>query len=309
MTTQTPLIHVPILLGPTAAGKTAIALSLAKRHHWEIISCDSRQIYRHMDIGTAKPTLDELKQVPHHLVDCINPSEPYSVHAFVKNALETIRDLAKKGRTGFVCGGTGLYGEGLRKGVGPQVESDPVLREKLSKRAAVEGSAALWFELMSVDPESAKRIHENDAQRIIRALAVHCQTGAKLSDLQGRLMPPQDIEFKAAVIIPPRDVLYERINARVDRMAAQGLWNEFRALRDRGYHDTSPGMQCVGYRELFAVERGECTLPEALEKIKQNSRNYAKRQITWFNTHNKEEIIEWCEDQRELEGRVEIAVM
>jgi len=308
MTAPSSSIQVPALLGPTAAGKTALALAIAEKNGWEIISCDSRQIYRFMDIGTAKPSAKEMDHVPHHLIDIIDPDVIYSVHAFVKYATAAIRELAGKGKVGLVCGGTGLYYEGLRKGIGPQVESDPVVRETLMSRAARDGSRTLYAELMEKDPESAEGIHSNDVQRIVRALAVFYQTGTKLSALKSMTAPPADLVFKTAVLVPPRELLYERINARVDRMVRQGLPDEFRTLRKKGYHVSSPGLQCVGYKELFAVERGECSFNDAVEKIKRNTRRYAKRQITWFCAHNKEEIVDYCDDAAALENRIEKAV-
>lgn len=301
-------IQVPVLLGPTAAGKTALALAIAERNGWEIISCDSRQVYRFMDIGTAKPTQSEMARVPHRLVDIIDPDVLYSVHRFVKDATAAIRDLAQKGMVGLVCGGTGLYYEGLKKGIGPQVESDPEVRDFLMARIEREGSAALYAELLEKDPESAARIHSNDVQRIVRALAVFNQTGTKLSALKAMTTPPDDMVFKTAVVLPPRELLYERINARVDRMAGAGIWEEFWSLREKGYNKVSPGLNCVGYRELFAVERGTCSLNDALEEIKRNSRRYAKRQITWFGSHNAGEIVEYCDDAAVLSTRIETAI-
>jgi tRNA dimethylallyltransferase len=297
-----------MLLGPTAAGKTALALAIAERNGWDIISCDSRQIYRFMDIGTAKPSKDEQARVPHRLIDIISPDESYSVHAFVNDAINVLRELAAKGRVGLVCGGTGLYGEGLRHGVGPQVESDPLLREELTNRAAREGSPALHEELRKNDPESAALLHPNDAQRIIRALVVFSQTGTKLSAMKSLTSPPTDLVFTSAVVVPPRGLLYDRINVRVDNMVKQGLWNEFKSLREKGYNESSPGLQCVGYKELFAVERGESTFADAVALIKQNTRRYAKRQITWFTSHNIHEIIDYCEDAATLENRIEKAI-
>jgi tRNA dimethylallyltransferase len=301
-------IQVPVLLGPTAAGKTALALDIAEQNGWEIISCDSRQIYRFMDIGTAKPSAKEMELVPHHLIDIINPDVLYSVYAFVKDATEVIRELARKGRVGLVCGGTGLYYEGLRMGIGPQIESDPEVRDLLMSRAARDGSMTLYTELMKKDPESAEGIHSNDVQRIVRALAVFYQTGTKLSALKCLTTPPADMVFKTAVVLPPRELLYERINARVDRMVRQGLRDEFGLLREKGFHDGSPGLQCVGYKELFAVERGESSFKDAVEKIKQNTRRYAKRQITWFGSHNKSEIIEYCDDHAVLKTLIANAI-
>ncbi|MGA2508058.1 MAG: tRNA (adenosine(37)-N6)-dimethylallyltransferase MiaA [Chitinispirillaceae bacterium] len=289
-------IIVPVLLGPTAAGKTAIALQIAQSAGWEILSCDSRQIYRYMDIGTAKPRQGERDRVRHWLIDILDPAERYSAAAFVRDAGRIIRSRAENGIVTLVCGGNGLYFESLRKGIGPQVASDPVLRDALTRRAAEEGIAVLYRELREKDPEAAAAIHANNTNRIVRALAVYHQTGRKISELKRLAVPPDDLEFIVAALMPERQMLYERINRRVDEMVRQGLWEEFRALRRRGYDERTPGLQCVGYQELFAVERGAGSLEEAVEKIKQNSRRYAKRQITWFRMHNREALIEYADD-------------
>jgi tRNA dimethylallyltransferase len=298
-------IHVPVLLGPTAAGKTAIALHLARARGWEIVSCDSRQLYRSMDIGTAKPLQEERGRVRHWLVDVLDPQERYSAAAFVNDAGSIIRGRAAEGVTTLVCGGTGLYFESLRKGIGPQVATDPALRDALIRRAAEEGSAALHRELSEKDPEAAAQIHANNVHRVVRALAVYQQTGRRISELKRFAVPPRDMAFAVAVLMPPRAVLYERINRRVDAMAHQGLWEEFMALRGRGYDERTPGLRCVGYQELFAVERGECSLDEAVEKIKQNSRRYAKRQITWFRAHHSGAETVWNDDEAALAAEVE----
>jgi tRNA dimethylallyltransferase len=306
MAKQQCRITVPVLLGPTASGKTAIALQIAEACGREIVSCDSRQIYRFMDIGTAKPLKNDLDRIKHWLVDILDPSEQYSAAAFVKDAAAVIRTRAAKGIKTLLCGGTGFYFESLKKGLGPQVASDPAVREALSRRADEEGSAALYRELQEKDPATAAKIHERDRQRIVRALAVFSQTGRKLSELQGHTVPPHDFDFRVAVLVPPRPLLYDRINRRVDEMVKRGLWEEFRELRSRGWHERSPGLRCVGYQELFAVERNECSLHDAVEKIKQNSRRYAKRQITWFRSHEPEAIIEHDDGEMAKEKVIKI---
>jgi tRNA dimethylallyltransferase len=293
MTRRKPRIIVPVLLGPTASGKTAIALPIAQSAGWEIISCDSRQVYRYMDIGTAKPLREERGRVRHWLIDVLDPSEQYSAAAFTQDALNVIRTRAKKGMVTLVCGGTGLYFESLRRGIGPQVASDPEIRETITKRAAEKGSAALHKELREKDPEAAASIHPNNVQRVVRALAVYSQTGQRISELKRLAAPPADIDFIVVALMPPRAALYERINARVEAMLDRGLWEEFTALRGRGYDERSPGLRCVGYQELFAVEQGVMSINEAAEKIKRNSRRYAKRQITWFGKHNREELVDF----------------
>jgi tRNA dimethylallyltransferase len=283
-------ITVPVLLGPTASGKSAVAMILTGFMPCEIISCDSRQIYRFMNIGTAKPSDEDRRQVPHHLIDIRDPFETYSVSAFVDDALAAIHTCTREGHLPLIVGGTGLYFESLRRGIGPLVDSDPVLRSGLMRRAAEEGSAVLHRELAAVDPEAASSIHNNDVQRIVRALAVFHQTGAKISMLRRKGCSPADLEFRVTVIMPPRALLYERINRRVDKMFRTGLWEEFLALRQCGYDESAPGLHCLGYKELFAVQRGECSLDAAADRIKMNTRRYAKRQITWFRIHNSNAI-------------------
>jgi tRNA dimethylallyltransferase len=293
-------IKVPVLLGPTASGKSAVALHIAKSAGWEILSCDSRQVYRGMDIGTAKPAKEERGRVRHWLVDILDPGEQYSAAAFAQDALDVIRSRAKEGFVTLVCGGTGLYFESLRRGLGPQVASDKGIRDRLTERAADEGSAALYRELGEKDPEAAAMIHANNVQRVVRALSVYYQTGKKMSELNRLAVPPDDIDFIAVVLMPERKALYERINARVEEMLSRGLWEEFTALRGRGFDERTPGLRSVGYQELFAVEQGAMSMKEAAEMIKRNSRHYAKRQITWFRMHNREELAEYAWDSAGL---------
>jgi tRNA dimethylallyltransferase len=295
---------VPVLLGPTASGKSAVAMALAGITPCEIISCDSRQIYRFMNIGTAKPSGEDRRQTPHRLIDIRDPSESYSASAFAADALAAIRACIRKGHLPLIVGGTGLYFESLRRGIGPLVDSDPVLRAKLMRRAAEEGSAVLHGELAVVDPEAALSIHDNDVQRIVRALTVFHQTGAQISMLRRAGCAPADLEFSVAVMMPPRALLYERINRRVDGMLRMGLWEEFIALRQRGYDESSPGLHCLGYKELFAVQRGECSLDAAADRIKMNTRRYAKRQITWFRVHNGDAITFGNENFEAIAARV-----
>ena len=284
-------ITVPVILGPTAVGKTELALELALRFDYEIISCDSRQIYRHMDIGTAKPSFAEREKIKHWLVNFINPDRSYSAHHFAREAIKIIRNRNACGKNVLICGGTGLYFYGLSEGLGVREESDHLLREKLQKRVHTEGAQSLHNELVRVDPQSASKLHPNDLQRVIRALEVFYKSGKPLSLLQQeKCHPPSDIEFITYVVTSPRDALYKRINLRVDKMISSGLLEEYRLLRAMGYDEKSPGMQCVGYREFFPLNKGGLSLSDAVEKIKKNTRNYAKRQLTWFK--NKTEGVE-----------------
>ena len=286
-----------MILGPTAVGKTGHALGLAEEYNFEIISCDSRQIYRYMDIGTAKPSKPELKRVRHWLIDSIDPDESYSAYQFSKDAAAIIRANRQAKKGALICGGTGLYFRSLSEGLGPQAASNPQIRAQLEAKAREKGVHELHRELTTLDPESGHRIHPNDLQRIIRALAVFYQTGTPISELRNQTAPPMDMQFAVAILMLPRTVLYERINKRVDTMVNEGLWDEFKQLRAKGYELNHPGMLCVGYRELFGVETGEKSFSDACEEIKRNTRRYAKRQITWFANQIKGGVL--FDSQRE----------
>jgi len=277
-------IKVPVILGPTAIGKSAMALEIAEKLQWEILSCDSRQVYRKMNIGTAKPSPSQLARVPHWLIDTLDPSESYSAFGFTKDALQIIRSRAASGKTVMICGGTGLYFKCLSEGIVAPVDSDPLVREKLMKEAQNDGVSALYNQLMINDPDSAAKIHANDLQRIVRALTVFYQTGIPFSKIRREKKRAEDLEFKVVKLTCDRQWLYERINNRVIEMFDNGLWDEFLGLIKQGYHEKSPGLQCVGYKELFAHYKGKCSISEAIALIQQNSRRYAKRQNTWF-TH------------------------
>lgn len=275
-------VPVAVLLGPTATGKSAIALALAREMGWEIVSCDSRQIYRGMDIGTAKPSAMERSVVRHWLFDILDPAEEYSAWRFAEEAGSIIRERAREGKRVVLCGGTGLYFNALLSGRNERASSDPEIRRELAGYAALHGSATLHSELSRVDPVTARRLHPNDTHRIIRALALFRQTGKTMSEYSQEARPPSDLIFVIVKTTMERPLLYDRINRRVDTMIAEGLWEEFLGLRSAGYDRTAPGLQSVGYKELFDVEEGAITLATAVELIKRNTRRYAKRQITWF---------------------------
>jgi tRNA dimethylallyltransferase len=278
--------RVPVILGPTAVGKTDLSLRLATDLGFEIISCDSRQIYRYMNIGTAKPSIEQMEDVRHWMIDIIEPSEYYSAYRFSQEAIQIIRDSAKRKKVILICGGTGLYFKSLSEGLGPQIGSNIAFREKYKKRVSREGVESVFEELKKCDPEAASRLHPNDVQRVIRALQVFHETCRPLSELQKENRPLDDIEFFVVILSLSRDTLYGRINERVDRMISEGLWDEFNSLCEKDYGESDPGMQCVGYKEFFDVKKGKGTVSEAGERIKRNTRNYAKRQMTWFK--NKE---------------------
>lgn len=280
-------IRVPVILGPTAVGKTDLSLRLAADLGFEIISCDSRQIYRYMNIGTAKPSIEQMAKIYHWMIDIIEPSEYYSAYRFSQEAIRIIRDGAKRDRRILICGGTGLYFKSLREGLEPQLGSNSAFREKYNRRVSLEGVTSIFEELRKCDPKAASRLHPNDVQRVIRALQVFYETGRPISELQKEKRPLVDIEFVVIVLSMSRESLYGRINARVDRMISEGLWEEFNVLYNMGYSESDPGMHCVGYKELFNVKRGTMTIYEAGETIKRNTRNYAKRQMTWFKNKEK----------------------
>lgn len=275
-------IRIPVLIGPTAAGKTGCSVGIAKRLGLEIVSCDSRQVYKHMDIGTAKPSAEERVSVKHWLVDVVEPSEQYSAFLFATDAARIIRERAKAGVAVLVCGGTGLYFQALTCGLGPRVGSDPEIRGRYAGMAQQEGKQAVWEMLKKVDPKTAGSSHPENLVRNIRALEVFDSIGAPLSELKKHAAPPGDIEFRAFVLDLPRSFLYDRINKRVDEMVERGLWNEFKSLRALGYDRSSPGLRCVGYRELFDVEEKKFDFQTAIGLIKRNTRHFAKRQLTWL---------------------------
>jgi len=275
-------VRVPVILGPTAAGKSAVALAAAERAGAEILSCDSRQIYRGMDIGTAKPSAEERKRIPHWMIDIVDPDQPFSAERFRAMALATIRERSELGKRLLICGGTGFYFRALSRGLGPDVGADPDFRAACEKKVRESGPHTIFEELKAVDPASAQSIHPHNVKRHIRALEVFYRTGRPLSEFGACARPPDDIRFDVILCALPREILYARINARVDRMAIDGLRDEFEGLLCRGYQRTAPGMQCVGYQELFDVHEGRISFSRALETIKRNTRRYAKRQTTWF---------------------------
>lgn len=269
------------VVGPTASGKTALSIALARRFDGEIVSCDSMQIYRGMDIGTAKPTPAELSQAKHHMIDVADPASDYSCAQYASEASRVIHDILSRGKLPILCGGTGLYLDSvLHPNRHASPPSDPALREELRKKTPQER-----YELLkTVDLQSALATHPKNEVRVIRALEIFMLSGKTKTqwDAESKAVPPA---FSASVIgldYADRGVLYERIDRRVDLMIAQGLEDEVRRLRLSP--DTTAG-QAIGYKEMGVYLRGECTFDEAVARIKQNSRNYAKRQITWFRRY------------------------
>jgi tRNA dimethylallyltransferase len=276
--------QVITIIGPTAVGKTAVGLVVAQALGGEIVSADSRQVYRRMDVGTAKPSAGERALVRHHLVDVAEPTAGYDAARFAREAEAVIADLLARGTEPIVVGGTGFYLASLFQGLFEGPGRDGPVRRTLKERLAREGSAALHLELAAVDPASAERIHVNDGARIVRALEVHASTGITLTEWHARGNRTPTYAPRYYGITMPRQRLYERIDERVDRMMNAGLLKEVRALTADGFLEPGmPAASAVGYRELAAFVRGEePDLAAAVEAIKRNTRRYAKRQLTWF---------------------------
>jgi tRNA dimethylallyltransferase len=279
-----------VLIGPTAVGKTKLSIELAKQFNGEIISGDSMQIYRGMDIGTAKITPEEMDGIPHHLIDIKDPEESFSTAEFQELVRMKIEEISSKGKMPMIVGGTGLYIQSVIYDYHfTNAPSDPEFRSVLEKEADEHGPDLLHERLKAADPVGASRIHPNNVRRVIRALEiVHC-TGKTVIELQENQSP--ELLYDTAVIglTMDRDMLYERINLRVNLMIKQGLLEEVKYFYDKGLRDCQ-SIQAIGYKELYDYFNGEISLEEAVENLKQNSRRYAKRQLTWFR--NKMNV-EW----------------
>ena len=272
------------VVGPTASGKTKLAVHLAKAYDGEVVSCDSMQIYKHMDIGTAKPTPEEMEGVRHHLIDIIEPGEDFSVGKYVQLADACVQDILSRGRTVIIAGGTGLYVDSLISGRTFAPVPQTGKREALEARMREAGGEAMLEALRAVDPEAAQRLHPADEKRIIRALEVYEETGKTITqhNLETQAIPPRYRPVWLGLDYADRAVLYRRIDLRVDRMLEDGLLDEIRGLLALGVSPKTTAMQAIGYKEFFGYLNGACTLEEAAALCKQRSRNYAKRQLTWF---------------------------
>ena len=298
MATQQKLKMLAIV-GPTASGKTAVSIEIAKRLGGEIVSCDSMQIYRRMDIGTAKPTKEEMCGIPHHLIDAVEPDAPFSCAEYVSLAGEAVKDIAARQKCPILCGGTGLYLDRFLCGEMEETHADEDLRASLFAFAEREGVAALHERLRAVDPESADAIHPNNVKRVVRALEIFEQTGIPKSEFDRRSQAVES-PYNAVVIglhYPRREVLYERINRRVDMMLADGLLEETRRLLDEGvFARNQTAAQAIGYKELLGYFDGNETLAEAAENLKTATRRYAKRQLTWFSA---KPYVKWVEMEKD----------
>ncbi len=278
------------ITGPTASGKTALSLGLAERLNAEIISCDSMQIYKGMDIGTAKATPVERARVPHHLIDFLSPTESYSAEVYRSDAIAVANNITSRGKIPLFVGGTGLYIDSVKRGATLESpESDPEYREQILSSLKTEGDIdALWERLREVDPESAEKIHKNNVKRVIRALEIYDKTGKPKSQLDKETLTAMGEVFVGMITIDflDRDNLYKRVDLRVDMMMEEGLLPEVRSLYRAGLLSGGTASQAIGYKELIEYIEGRCTLDEAVESLKLASRRYAKRQLTWFR-HEK----------------------
>ncbi len=281
------------VVGPTATGKTDVGILLAEALGGEIISADCMAVYQGMDIGTAKPSPEQRQRVTFHLIDVCRPNEPFSVARFQQMALEAVRQIRQRGALPLVVGGTGLYVRALLDGFQiPPTAADESLRQALWREVKRLGSPALHARLQEVDPVAASRIHPNDAVRIIRALEVYQLTGRPISEWQRRQPPAEVGRVRRFGLTMPRELLYRRINERVERMIAQGWLEEVRRLLDAGYDSHLPAMRSLGYAELVQVLEGKMGLAEAIALIQRETRRFAKRQLTWFRADKQ---IEWID--------------
>jgi tRNA dimethylallyltransferase len=273
---------VLLLVGPTAVGKTGLSLEIAQTLGGEIVSADSRQIYRYMDIGTAKPTFDERAVVPHHFIDTKDPDELYSAGEYGRDARAVIQDLLQKDIVPVVVGGSGFYIRALVDGLFAPEISDHEVKEKWRRRLVTKGREAVFAELERVDPRTAERLHINDTQRIVRALEVYELTGKSISQFQEGQEEPADFEPVFIGLERDRSELVQRIEQRVDLMMDQGLMQEVQALLEKGYSPDVNALATVGYQEVVAYLQGEYDFDEMVERIKIHTRQYSKRQMTWF---------------------------
>ncbi len=276
------------VVGPTASGKTDYAVELALKCGGEVVSCDSMQIYKHMDIGTAKPTADEMKGVKHHMIDIIEPNENFSVARFSEMARECIDDILLRGKTPVLCGGTGLYFDSTINNINfIQMDTDEEYRKDLESAAKVFGNEYVYKILKRVDEESAESIHPNNLKRVIRALEIYKTTGKKKSELDKEQLSEPLYEPEITGLMRDREVLYDRINKRVDIMMEKGLVEEVSELIKMGIDTEATSMQAIGYKEIIEYLDGKTSLSDAVDKIKRESRRYAKRQLTWFKRNEK----------------------
>ena len=276
--------NIICIAGPTASGKTALAVELAKSLNGEVVSCDSMQIYRRMDIGTAKPTVDEMQGIVHHMLDVAEPDEDFSVSRYCEMASKIMDDIIARGKTAIIAGGTGLYMDSLIKGNDFAPMPATGMREKLEAQADAEGMEAMLALLHSIDPEAAARLHLKDRKRIIRALEVYYETGETITEhnRKTQAIPPKYTPLWLGLDFEDRAQLYSRIDRRVDIMLEAGLVQEIQTLLASGIPPKCTAMQAIGYKEFVNALSGNGSVAEAADQVRKSSRHYAKRQLTWF---------------------------
>jgi len=294
-----------VITGPTASGKTALSVELAKRLDGEIVNADSMQIYKYMDIGTAKPDMEERQGIPHHLIDIVNPDESFSVARYCECAKEVIDDIHKRGKIPVMVGGTGLYVDSLVNNIQfSEIEPDEDYRMEMENLADQKGNQYIYNMLLDIDPEGASKIKVADRKRVIRALEVYHLTGKTITwhNQQSRSVPSPYNTTMFAIDVD-REALYDKINRRVDIMVKNGLVDEVKKILDMGIKKDTTAMQAIGYKEIAEYLQGVITLEEAIDKIKQGSRRYAKRQLTWYRRNEK---INWVKNIDEVMRNINI---
>ncbi len=295
-----------VIVGPTASGKTRMAVELAQRHNGEVISADSMQIYRTMDIGTAKPTKEEMGGIPHHMIDVADPEEDFSVARYVEMAARCVDDVLARGKLPIVAGGTGLYIDSLLSGrTFAPFSPDSALRGELERELAEKGGQAMLEALAQVDPEAAQRLHPNDHKRIVRALEVYRSTGKTITqhNRETQAIPPRYDALTIGLAFQDRQAMWRRIDQRVDEMVAAGLEDEVRRLLTSGISPKCTAMQAIGYKEFTQALSGEMTWQEAADVVKLRSRQYAKRQLTWFGRNPNTRWVRWDDPPEFEQGR------
>lgn len=295
-----------VIVGPTASGKTRMAVELSQRHNGEVISADSMQIYRTMDIGTAKPTKEEKGGIPHHMIDVADPEEDFSVARYVEMAARCVDDVLERGKLPIVAGGTGLYIDSLLSGrTFAPFSPDSALRGELERELEEKGGQAMLEALAQVDPEAAQRLHPNDHKRIIRALEVYRSTGKTITqhNRETQAIPPRYNALTIGLAFQDRQAMWRRIDQRVDEMVAAGLEDEVRRLLTSGISPKCTAMQAIGYKEFTQALSGEMTWQEAADVVKLRSRQYAKRQLTWFGRNPNTRWVRWDDPPEFEQGR------
>ena len=288
------------LAGPTASGKTALAVELAKEFDGEVVSCDSMQVYRRMDIGTAKPTKEEMQGIPHHMIDVASPEEDYSVSRYCAQAAPIVEDIVARGKTAIIAGGTGLYMDSLIRGNDFAPFPSTGVRQRLEAQADAEGLEAMADWLRSVDPEAAERIH--DRKRLLRALEVYLETGETITEHNRRTqaIPPRFTPVWLGLDFEDRQQLYDRMDLRVTKMLEMGRLEEIRELLASGVPEKATAMQAIGYKEFVDALASRETLEAAADQVRQSSRRYAKRQLTWFR---RNKAMHWFIREKQTTGK------